>query len=712
MSFFNLSFAPMKVNELFFVSMLSINALFSVINFGLIYLASFTPRKNIKNIQEICVLIFVFYVCLIFLYFFKYSQAFKIQFFLTNLFLLFVGFRNFFFYLRSNFPLNRMEKWIVSSIFLCPTSYIIQLFYLYSHSYLVFLWNVVFQFLFIFSIFIQYVKVYREEYSKILFFQKNMSVYQKEMTIKNEKIMELVQIKSEFLTHMSHELRTPLNGILGSAALLLGTHLKSDQKEYLESIRGSGYSLLVLINEILDYSKIESNKLELEFILFEINQIVENVIEYLTPMSSQQNTQVYYIIDKNVPTYGIGDMARVQQVLTHVADNAVKFTKDGMVFIHVYSKPSRDEKYFQCYFSVKDTGVGIDKKDRNKLFQIFSQLDGSSTRSYGGTGLGLSIAKKLTNLMDGDISVKSEIKKGSTFEFYVSLKKDEKNGKDLTSHEEKNEKINIILIEKLKESRHMLKTMIESWGFHVFAFESLDDFLISEIKIIYHIVLAEVSFFKTFSGSSFVNSVRNKIKQKEPLYFVSLFNNRSEHISEEKIIPQNFQNSITKPVKLSILLEALNAGLFFIQNQEKEDVKVESIQISEKYPLNILVAEDNIVNQKLMTNVLKKFGYSCSLVFNGNEVLEALTRQKFDLILMDVQMPEKDGVTTTIEIRKMYPDPKTRPRILAMTAHVRGEELTRCTEAGMEGFVSKPLDLKELKKTLEFWGEKVAEGKK
>lgn len=447
----------------------------------------------------------------------------------------------------------------------------------------VFIINLVLFFFYVLFMF-YVVKLFFLEYKKAENLQADLEKRNLEILDISRKKIENIKLKSEFIANMSHELRTPLNGILGSSNLLIQTELTHEQKNYVEAIKNCGTNLLVLINEILELSKIEANKLELEYIPFEVSACIENVFELLSFAAKEKNTELIYNSEPSVPTRIFGDMARVQQILTNLVDNAIKFTHDGRISVNLKITPI-DKKFFYLNFSIKDTGTGISEENLDKIFNNFSQADASLTRKYGGSGLGLSVAKKLTERMGGKIEVTSKVGVGSEFNFSIK--------------------------------------------------------------------------------TEYVDSQHDAIQIKE-----------YDKVRHEKLKQQTV---ISK--------------------------------ISDKYPLKILVAEDNIVNQKLITNILGKFGYICDVVANGNEVLEALTRNKYDIIFMDIHMPETDGIETTKQIMRKYPTSDLRPNIIAMSAHARSSEEKICREVGMEGYVSKPIDFKELKETLEFWGYR-AEKKK
>lgn len=545
------------------------------------------------------------------------------------------------------------------------------------------------------------------EYLRLGKLQDDMEKRNAEILHYAEKAKESTRLKGEFLANMSHELRTPLNGILGSATLLIGTKLNQEQRNYLETLRICGNNLLVIINEILDYSKLEANKLELEHIPFEINTCIENVFELLAPAASAQNTELLYIIDEDVCKIIVSDYTRIQQIITHLVDNAIKFTGNGYAIVKVKSEKKNKNSFVR--FEISDTGKGISKKDIGKLFQSFSQLDDSSTRKYGGTGLGLSIARRLTELLGGEIGVKSELGKGSTFSFSVKIDPEE----CLSNVKEKEAELGQKLIQiqnkiafvadKSMIQNEMLKDRMEKWGLEVYTATTAQQVLEIPSQVSPSFVLIAIDDIDSAKTRS---ELISKYMDQQ-IIFIALLKNSNAYYTEEKVLPSGFAASIAKPIRYSHLLEALFETSSAKRKGNIAGIKSEKSKLADIYPLRILVAEDNVVNQKLITNMLKKFGYLSDIVANGNEVIESLTRNSFDLILMDVQMPELDGIEATKRIIQKYPKSANRPHIIAMTAHARGAEGQVCLDAGMEGYLGKPIDMKELKQVLEFWGSKV-----
>jgi CheY-like chemotaxis protein len=365
------------------------------------------------------------------------------------------------------------------------------------------------------------------------------------------------------------------------------------------------------------------------------------------------------------------------------------------------------DKKHMIKFDVIDTGSGISRKDIGKLFKTFSQIDDSSTRKYGGTGLGLSIAKRLTELMGGSIGVKSELGKGSVFTFTVLVdfpeqENDEKEKNNQIKRLQIQNKV-LCIVEKNIFLANAMQQTCENWGMEVYLAASEQEALAIPLQSPPTYVLISTDDFD-------YDMLRTKLVEKyldQQIIFIAMLKNSNIYYSENKVYPKNFASIINKPIRYSQLFDALIETVSEKQNGQLKQFGVDLKKLSDIYPIRILVAEDNVVNQKLITNMLKKYGYICDIVANGNEVLEALTRNIYDIIFMDVQMPDLDGIEATKKIILKYPKSSTRPHIIAMTAHARGAEGQVCLDAGMEGYLGKPIDMKELKQVLEFWGNKV-----
>jgi signal transduction histidine kinase/DNA-binding response OmpR family regulator len=517
-----------------------------------------------------------------------------------------------------------------------------------------------------------------------------------------QRAEEASRAKSEFLANMSHEIRTPINGILGMAELVLDTELSLEQRDYLGMLKSSGDSLLTVINDILDFSKVESGKLDLDPIDFNLHDMIGETMRVLALRADQQGLELAYHIDPQIPEHVVGDPGRLRQILINLVGNAIKFTPEGEVVVRVQTD-SRSDRDLLLHFSVSDTGIGIPAKKHALIFEAFAQADGSTTRSYGGTGLGLAISSCLVELMNGKLSVESAVGKGSTFHFTArfGIAETESSPPVRTCPEELRQ-LPVLVVDDNATNRRILLEITKGWGMCAAAVESGSAALeaMTQAKMEgseFRLVIIDCRMPK-MDGFELAKRIREDSQLSGAMIIMLTSAGRRgeaarcRELGISAYLPKPIWSSVLRSAVLSVLDQrSANCAPSLVTRYGSRGVS---------RGLRILVAEDNPVNQAVVMQMLKKMGHLPTLAHNGNDAILTLKDAAFDLVFMDVQMPEMDGLTATRKIREREMATGYHIPIVAMTAHAMKGDKERCMAAGMDDYLTKPLSGHEIEETI------------